>query len=308
MPTLTVADFAWSFGITPEDMPKKCCELINSKDFSYRIISGGGDDSEILEALKRINNNTKIVATPERTAVWENGWNENLQEFIDNEYDVNCLMPKYYHPHNVMRWKQKFIRAENPNFQVDFESVAMNYVFESYFAPYDTIYEFGCGSCHKLMTLAELYPDKTLYGLDFTQSAVNIVNLLAQKKKLSLYGRKFDMIHPDYDLKLKPNSAVYTWDSIEQLDSKYEEFLQYLLSNRPSLCVHVEPSHEFYEQDNLVDYLAYMFHIKRHYPYGFLSRIKQLEQDEKISIIKVNRSYFGDQNNESVNFIIYKII
>ena len=52
----------------------------------------------------------------------------------------------------------------------------------------------------------------------------------------------------------------------------------------PALCVHIEPMAEMYDTSNLLDYLAYRFHIKRNYPIGFLPLLHQLEKEEKIRI------------------------
>ena len=45
------------------------------------------------------------------------------------------------------------------------------------------------------------------------------------------------MIKPNYNIKHKLNSVVYTFGALEQLASKTENMLQYLLKNKPRLVV-----------------------------------------------------------------------
>lgn len=144
-------------------------------------MEGDEKDSAILDAIKRIEKDTQVVAVPERTKVWQDGWNENLQEFISSGYDLNALIPKYFHENVTLRLKQKFIKSDNLKFENNFENVFRAWLFKKYFAPYDTICEFGCGTGLNLIILAKMYPNKKIFGLDFVQSSVDIVNLLHEK-------------------------------------------------------------------------------------------------------------------------------
>jgi hypothetical protein len=135
---------------------------------------------------------------------------------------------------------------------------------------------------------------------------VGLVNEIAKAHNLKLKGSIFDMVNPDESFTLKKNSLIFTIGVIEQLASKFEAFLQYLLHNRPELCVHVEPTVELYEENNLVDYLAIQFHKKRGYTQGFLPRLQELEKTGKIEILKVKRLFFGSLFMEGYNLIIWR--
>lgn len=276
--------------------------------FDYRILTGEERDTEILNALKRCDEDKQVVATPERTQVWFNGWNENLQDFINSNYDLNSLKPKYFHPNITMKLRQQLIKSTNPNFQVDFIDVFRESIFRKYLADCENIYEFGCGTGQNLIMLADLFPNKNIYGFDFVQSSVDLINLIRDKKHCNISGQIFNMIEPDESLQIKPNSSVLTFTSIEQLGNQYQKFVKYLLKSKPNIVVNVEPMAEIYDTNNLIDYIAHRFHTKRNYPKGFIPLLKQLELEHKIEIIKIKRIYFGDRNQEGHNLMVWKPI
>ncbi len=296
-------DFSLEIG---DDLPKECIDLIQEKDFSYRILVGDEEKSEVLKAIKRIDNDKQVVAVPERTDVWYKGWDESLQEFKSSGYDLNSLLPKYFRVDTPMRWRGNFIKSNNKKFELDFWRVLETYIFLKYFNEYEHIYEFGCGTGKNLVDLVKLYPNKQAYGMDFVGSSVELINLIAEKKKLPIIGKKFDMIHPDYAFDLNYNSAIYTVGSIEQLGDKNREFISWCLQKHPKICVHVEPVPELYNLDNLIDYLGYKFSTKRCYSKGFLSAIEQQEREGALSIVKLQRIRFGNLNHESYNIIVWK--
>lgn len=305
---LSLSDLAWSFGTSDEKSIADCMKFLNIKesDLTYRILIDEEKDNEILNAIKRIENDMQIVATPERTQVWQNGWAENLKDFIESNYNLDSLTSKYFRENAPMRFKQQFIKSENPHFESDFWRILRTWIFKTYFPQYDTIYEFGCGTGQNLVTLAKMYPAKKIWGLDFVNSSTELVNLIHEKCNLNIQGKLFNMIQPDYNFKLEAGSAVFTAHSIEQLGNQYQNLVDYLLKNEIAFCINVEPMAELYDQNNLIDYLAYTFHTKRHYPSGYIPLLRELEQQGKLTIIKIQRCYFGNLNHEGFNLIIWK--
>ena len=180
------------------------------------------------------------------------------------------------------------------------------WLFEKTFSHYDSIYDIGCGSSYNLIKLCNMFPDKKIYGFDFVQSSVDIVSDLVEKHSLNAQGGLFNMIDPDFNIELDSNSLVFTSGAIEQIASKFEKFLEFLLEKKPQIVVHVEPTYEVYDQDILFDYLAAKFHSKRGYTMGYLPRLKQLELDGKIEILNVKRLNFGSLFFEGFTNIIWK--
>lgn len=306
MQKVTLEDFIESFGTEKNTMPKECADLIAQKDFSYEVLEGDKKEKVVLEVLKKLETDNQIIGAKERQNVWHDGWDENLKDFINSGYDLQKLVPKFIRPNKIIRYKQNYICPTNPNFELDYYSVFRKWLFAAYFKEFDNIYEFGCGTGFNLVALSQLYSDKNLYGTDFVKSSADLVNEIGKAHNLKLKGSIFDMINPDKSFELKKNSLIFTIGSIEQLASKFEAFLQYLLDNRPQLCVHVEPVVELYDENNLVDYLAIKFHKKRGYTQGFLPRLQELEEKRKIEILKVKRLFFGSLFMEGYNLMVWR--
>ena len=303
---VTLEDFARSFGTTVGDIPDDCREFIAKTDFDYKILAGEERDKVILDVLRKIETDQQVIGARERQSTWEQGWSENLQDFIDSGYNINKLVPKFIRPAQVIRLDRNYISPSNPNFELDYFSTFRLWLFLKYLKDPDSIYEFGCGSGFNLAVLAQLYPEKDLHGLDFVPSSRDIVNKLGEVHGWNMTGHIFDMTSPDENLEIAANSAIFTIGSIEQLASKFEAFLQFLLKHSPKLCIHVEPNIELYDENNLIDYLAIKFHRKRGYTENFLTRLRELEAQNEIEVLKVKRLFFGSLYMEGYSLLIWR--
>jgi hypothetical protein len=308
MPEITSADFARSFAASEDEFSVVCRESIRECDFSYKRLNKKQRDKVILHVLKKIATDTQIIGAKERTLVWEKGWAENLRAFNEQNHNLDALIPKFIRENQPIRYDGDYIMPANPRFEYDFMTVFRLWLFEKYFSGYSNIYEFGCGSGLNLALLASLFPNKSLYGLDFVQSSVDLINSIGKTRRWRMSGHLFDMIKPNNDISLAENSAVFTFGALEQLASRFENFIQYLLVQKPSICIHVEPTVELYDEDVLFDYLAIQFHRKRGYTENFLPRLKQLESEGKAKLLKVKRLQFGSLFMEGYTCIIWQPI
>jgi len=303
---LGLEDFARSFGTTVDNIPDECRDLIAKTDFSYRVLAGEERDKILLNVLTKIESDQQVIGAKERQSTWEKGWAENFQDFVKSGYDLNSLIPRFIRPNQVIRLKGDYVLPTNPKFELDYLSVFRLWLFQKYLAEFDSIYEFGCGTGFNLAVLAQLYPEKQLYGLDFVPSSQNLVDKLAEANGWKMTGRLFDMVSPDEDFEIADNSAIFTIGVVEQLAGKFEAFLQFLLKNSPRLCINVEPTIELYDEDKLVDYLAMKFHRKRGYTDNYLTRLRELEAEKRIEIMKVKRLFFGSLYMEGYSYIIWR--
>ncbi|MFH1883211.1 MAG: class I SAM-dependent methyltransferase [Planctomycetota bacterium] len=303
---VTVEDFARSFGTSADDIDERSREIISGADFRYRVLEGKERNDVILDALKKIETDTQKIGAQERQEAWQRGWAENLQAFIESGHDLDTLTPKFIRANKPIRFNGSYILPSNPMFELDYFRVFRWWLFKKYLKDVSSIYEFGCGTGFNLVELAGLFPEKKLYGLDFVPAACDLVNKLAERYNWNMTGILFDMISPDETLQLDENSAVFTSGSIEQLSGRFEAFLQFLLKRSPALCVHVEPTIELYDEDNLVDYLAVRFHRKRGYTEGYLPRLEQLQSEGRIELLKVKRLYFGSLFMEGFTCIVWR--
>jgi SAM-dependent methyltransferase len=303
---LTLDDFARLFGISVNEMPDDCRTLIAQGDFRYRKLESEERDQAPLEVLKRIDSGQFSVAGREGKTRWETGWSENFKSFMEHGHDLAQLVPKYIRPHQPLRLDQGYIVPSDPAFESQWYEVFRLWLFKTYVQDMETVYEFGCGSGFNLAALAQLYPEKRFYGLDWATASKDIVNELARTFGWNMTGLLFDFFAPDENVKIADNSAVLTIGALEQTGKDYEAFLQYLLQGRPSLCINIEPIVELYDENNLVDYAAIRFHRMRNYWEGFPNRLKELERAGRVEILKMKRSYFGSLFLEGYSQTIWR--
>jgi len=303
---VTAKDFAKAFDVSESDIVDKCGQLIDSYDFSYNYINGEQRDQLIIKILERIKEDNQVIGEPKRKDVWQNGWQENLNEFIDSGYDLKTLVPKYIRPNQPIRFMQKFILPHAPEFELQFFDVYRRWLLKTYFNDVDNCYEFGCGTGFNLVALAKLFPKMKLHGLDFVKSSYDLVNDIAKAYSFNLKGHLFNMIEPDAHLRIKSDSGVFTIGSIEQLRGKFHDFIEYLIHNRPNIVVFTEPVVELYDIEKLEDYLAYRFQEKRGYTRDLLPYLQKLEGQNRIKIEKIRRLYFGSLFMEGYNLIAWR--
>lgn len=303
---LRIEDFARLFGTTVGNIPKACRELIENCDFRYKRLQGRERDRVLVEVFKRLDSDQFTTAGKEGKGRWDKGWSENLERFIKDGHDISALVPKYIRPNQPLRLDQGYMLPVDPNFEFNWYQVFRLWLLDTYLADVEAIYEFGCGSGFNLATLAHLYPKKAFYGLDWAEPSVAIVNEMAKAYGWNMKGILFDFFAPNEKVIIADNSAVLTVGALEQTGTDYGSFLQYLLGSRPKLCVHVEPILEWYDENNLVDYAAIKFHQIRRYWQEFPNRLRALELEGKVEIIKTKRSFFGSLYLEGYSQLIWR--
>jgi len=304
---LLISDFAKSFDIDPRNMPEACIEDINKTDTNIFPIEGQELKDLILFVLKKIDDDVQKVGAEYRKEVWSKGWEENLQQFRIKK-SKDDLKPKFLRSNQPIRWNQKYYRTSSSEFEKLWQEILVKFVFFNYMKDCQNIYEFGAGTGYNLLLASEYFPNKNFYGSDFVQSAVDLMNLVGKEKGIKLKGDLFDMINPNYNYKIKDNSAVMTFGAMEQLSGNVEKMFDYLLSQKIKICIHIEPELDFYDQNILEDYLAIKFQGKRGYSNVIGSYLRKLSKEKKIEILKIHRMNFGSLFMEGYNLFIWKPI
>ena len=306
--TIGIDDFARSFGTTAEALPEECKRVIAENDFSYRTPTEEERDRIILEALRKSENDTQVIGAPERQQVWQKGWEENLNQFVSSGYKLESLVPRFIRPGLPIRFNGNYLLPTNPMFELAFLSVFRIWIFKKYFSTLDSIYEFGCGTGFNLVEIAQLFPQKTYFGLDFVPASASLIDKIGEVYGWKMTGGIYDFRNPDRDLTIPPNSGVFTFGALEQVADDYEPFLEHLMSQQVSLCINIEPTLELYDQEKLFDYLAIRFHRKRGYTSNYLTRLRILESESKIKILQTKRLFFGSQFMEGYTYVVWKPI
>ena len=226
---------------------------------------------------------------------------ESSREHWNEVWAANTLdVPPYiFRPGRVLRVNGQFVRPRDPWFELNWYKQFRAKVLRTYFRDVFPLYEFGCGNGWNLAAAHQLYPEKSLVGLDWAEAAVD-------RLPRDIHGRVFDFFHPDYDLKLVPGSGVLTVGALEQTGTAWEPFLEYLLANRPAVVVHVEPIVEWYDPTNPVDATAIAYHLARNYWRGFPAKLQELAMQGTVEILEQKRSYFGSKYIEGYSVLAWR--
>ncbi len=261
---------------------------------------------EVINALFKmdVDKDTK-PAGEHRLQEWEKGWDENLQA-LKNGKKVEDLIPRYHGKHKLVHWKQRMIRPLIPNFDYKIHCLIVDWAIESFLSDVNAIFEFGCGPAYHLLRARKYNPEAKMVGLDWTKASQEIIKQISKNEiDENIEGHNFNFYEPDYSIVVPPKSGFITIAALEQVGKRYEEFIQFVLNKKPSICVHLEPIDELLEQTNLIDRLSTLYFRKRNYLSGFLPRLHQLQDEGKIKIVKEQRTYTGSFFIEGHSLIVW---
>lgn len=301
---ITSGDFCRLFHSKPDELPTDFQERFDSVNTNFRSSEKADIEEYILEILEKINSPFITRNRDENLKAWEKGWNENLEEFQSGFFEKN-LKPKYFRPSKFFRYNKKIIIPENEQLEYDLFNVVRYYLFRKYFSRYDSVYELGAGSCQNVLTLAKLFPNKKIYGLDWANSSNKIANIIGTKMNRNVKGVSFDLTDPSEQMEVEDNSIVFSIHSLEQLGTSHGKLLSFLLERKPSLVLNYEPIVELYDESNVYDYLAIIYSKKRNYLSGYLVELRKLANSGKIEIIEERRPYIGGIYHEA-SLVVWK--
>lgn len=263
---------------------------------------------------------SELCSTPKLKAdpnLWDHCWSQVLQEYASVDFDWSLVPYHYKKPTPYARFCGKYISVATNLFVYELWCALREYVFQTYLKDTPEVREYGCGSGLNLLALSKLHPGKKLVGYDVSESAVATVKLIAERHpEISLRGRKYSFID-GFDTGFTgicdvesaapfKGHAVLTCGALEQVGKKWQPFLNLIMWQQPSICVHVEPLLELYDETILFDWLAARYHCSRGYLEGYLPAIQQLEKDGRAEIITAERVQFGNVHNEGFSLLVWR--
>lgn len=302
---MTAGDFATIVGVSEKDLPTDVLAIFRDKDLSYESLSGHERDEVIQEVVERLLSSNYWVSGEDKQGIWEKGWVENLTLY-DKTKKIESLIPKFIRPHRALRYGGEYIRPRSADFEFDAVDAYRRWAFRTYFTNVESIYEFGCGSCQHAPVIAEMFPKKEFHGLDWSEASAEILLRLARDYGWLVRGHTFDMFKPDKNLPLGHGAGVFTVGTMEQLGSKFEPFVEFLLTKKPAVVFHMETIREFYDPAHLPDYLAIEYDRRRNYLDGYLTYLRRLEKEGRIKINCAFRFPVGSMYHDSYSFITWK--
>lgn len=303
--TVDVARFASMIGVAEDALTPGCRSALDASALQVDVLRGPDRERELLRALRAADDPSLPRSGPHRAADWERGWRENLDAFEAAAGAVATLRPKY-NRHHVLRLQGDYVRTADPGAEYAVYTALRHHVFTRWFRGLDGVAEFGCGTGTSLLLLAELFPQLTLWGLDWATSSQGILARLAERTGRPLHARRFDFFAPDASFFLPPGTGVLTSAALEQVGPRHEAFVDWLLSRRPAICVHIEPIVELYGDDTLFDEVARRYHRRRGYLEGFLPRLQQLAAERRIELLEVRRTGFGSFHHEGYSLVVWR--
>lgn len=303
---ITLQDLHKAFGAN-KDFPKSTQELYYAHNFSYQEMN----KSEIAEIMKEIDKSIAKGFTQvgsHRADIWESAWSDVKQNFTKSKFNPLSLNPNFISKHDCLRWDGKYIRPDDSRMELSFFEVFRDWLFIEYLTEIDNVYEFGSGSGYNLIEGTRKFPGKQLLGLDWSDSAVEILNIYAISTGAKVRGSKFDFFNPNQNLEIPKNTAFLTFCAFEQIGTKYEAMLDYFIAKCPTLIIQMEPTIEFYDIKNPFDQAAIKYHQHRHYLQGYFKMLRELANAGKIEIITSKRLGFGSKYNECYSFHVWRPI
>ncbi|MBL7057790.1 hypothetical protein ISS03_00475 [Patescibacteria group bacterium] len=287
---LITVDFEKAFG---EKLSSYVEEKIKQYDFTYTDFTQEERDYWLRRAVDILLDPNLEFSGEHRRDQWEVGWGQNLS-LLEKEDVMQSINPHYFGKYPILRFCQKFIKPISSNFEVNSLYVIQHWLFDQYLRDSDSIYEFGCGTGHNLFNVQEINTTAKIWGLDWANCSQDIIRkLVADGMAKNFYAHNFDYFKPDENFKLGTNSAIYTVASLEQIGTDFKPFVEYILKNKPNICIHIEPFNELLDEKNLLDYLSLRYFKKRRYVNGFIDHLHELEANGKIKIIREQRSFIG---------------
>lgn len=302
---LEISDLARLFGACVDDVESACGPLPSDAQLLYVEPLAARQRQLMLEA-QTLEDGAPSRAGRDRLHDWERGWDENLRAFRASHYRLETLVPRYFERAGPVRLEGRYVEPLDGEFYLHYTRAFTRWLFRRWLADVPSVYEFGCGPGAHLVRLAEQFPDKCLWGLDWARSSQCILKLLAEQRGLPVRGRHFDLFRPDSGLELAEGCGVFTFGALEQLGSEFGPFLEYLLQQPVAVVLHVEGIEELYDADDAFDRAALRYHRRRNYLSGLLPALRTLAAQGRIEIVDVHRHRAGVFTNDTYSRIVWR--
>ena len=162
--TVSIEDFS-SLEVSSDFLADK----ISSFNLQYKKPTQKERDEIILKICNYLFEEQVVQAGKHRKNQWEEGWKENLDEFIESG-NLKSLVPKYFDKHPVQRLNGDLILPTQVNFEIGIVSLFQYAIFEKYFKESNNVYEFGAGTGHNLLRLREINKKAKLFSMEWSKS------------------------------------------------------------------------------------------------------------------------------------------
>lgn len=285
----------------------KVSDLIDSYKIELLPLSQQEYKNEIEDIKLLIQKPNAPAAGSHRINDWNSGWQENNLDFADTN-NVRSLIPRYFNKFKNIRFYNQLYKINSLDCELNMLRVLQYYVCEKYCNDTQNFYEFGCGTGHNLFAISEIVDhNKHFFGFDWSNPPREIFKNIETNFGKNFKFDNLDFFNPNYDIKILENSAVFTFAALEQVGDKHEKFIQFLIDKQPDICIHIEPIVELLNPEDELQKLSIQYIEKRNYLSNFLSHLRELEKNNIIKLIDVDRTTIGSYLIEGYSLVAWKV-
>jgi hypothetical protein len=287
------------------EISKYNSDRINNYNLLYEDLTLHEKEKYFIHVLEVLTSEI-VKSGSHRIDDWEKGWGENL-ELFKNTHNIDSLIPKYHGKNRYVRWMGDIVNPLTENFDYKIHICFIDSILDRYISSdICNIYEFGCGPGYHLLRLRDRRPDLSLHGLDWAVASQNLISEINKNLNSRIIPYNFNFFNPDYNIKIKENSLIYSIAALEQIGSNFMPFIDYVLQNKPRLCIHMEPIEELLNKEKFIDQLSIKYFHKRNYLNGYLPCLEKLQSQGKVEIIDKRRIYSGSYFIEGHSLIAWR--
>ena len=305
----TISDFAKMTGEGVDSLHEEVS--VSFPEFLYRKLNPN-EEVEVEELIQSELIKTLRKSGDSDSTVWQKGWGEVLDRIKSKGISIENLRPQYYGKAPVIiRLNGEYVKVKDQDFEFNLYQKACVHYFIKYFSEMSHVIDFGCGTCTNQILLGQLFPKMRQTACDWSRPSQEIAQLISKEYDLDLEGVNFDLMSTNGSENISfsdGNFGIMTMHALEQTGETFKTFIDYLVRIRPSICFHMEPIVEFYNEKSHFDRAAKEYHLKRNYLNGLLGYLKKLETREKIEIIEEKRLGFGGIFHEAYSVIAWRVL
>lgn len=298
-------DFARMFRLSVADFPAAARDALRDLDAEVHWASALELSDYVLAYLKRMAIVGMKRTKEENQQAFERGWSENLERIRERGVSLENLKPGYFRGSPFLRYSDGLVVSDNEQLEFELFKVARMCIFRRFLSGFENIVELGCGSCENLFMLAEMFEGVNLYGSDWTDASLRIMEHLSRTMGRNIAGFHLDMLAPETAFQLPTGAAVITIHAFEQLGEKFDAIIDFIIDLHPAIVVQYEPVTSFYNPDALLDYLALEYCTGRGYLKGYYERLLELERQGRVKVLEAWRPGLGGVLHEA-SMLVWK--
>ena len=239
---------------------------------------------------------------------WQDDWFSVLQNLRTNNDNVKSIIrPKWFRKNAFVNIQNCLSLTETPYVDWEYQLITRQMLFYTHLKDIDNICEFGSGSGTNFYLINQILQDKNFILSDISVTSLKIIQEL--KRKLNRNNLTYNNIdiEQDIDLELPDNTAVITTSVLEQIGDNYNNFINFILKEKPQIVINVEPIVELLDSKSGFDNVMNLYCEKRKYLTGYLTELEKLEKQKKIKIIMKKRTMVSGTFIEN-SVLIWKVL